>query len=103
MDFCSVYIMAGDEQEANKIARALVDEKLAACVNYFPVRSVFRWDGKVEETPEVSLIAKTRAELFPQLMARVKEMHSYTVPCIVEWAIENGNPEYLNWIKDSTE
>ena len=103
MEFRSVYITAGNEAEAQKISRILVQEKLAACANYFPTRSVFWWQGAIEETPEYSLIVKTRAELVTQVIERVKQVHSYSVPCVVSWIIENGNPAYLDWIRESTE
>jgi periplasmic divalent cation tolerance protein len=103
MQFRSVYITAGDEAEAQKISRTLVQERLAACANYFPTKSVFWWKGAIEETPEFSLIMKTRAELVPQVIARVKQIHSYTIPCVVSWIIEDSNPEFLDWIRESTE
>jgi periplasmic divalent cation tolerance protein len=92
-----------DEEEAKKLGRVLVEEKLAACVNYFPIQSIFRWKGKVEESAEVALIAKTRAELVNRVIERVKELHSYEIPCIESWIIEKGNPDCLAWIKESTE
>jgi periplasmic divalent cation tolerance protein len=103
MEYRSVYITAKDEPEARQIGEAMVREKLAACVNYFPIRSIYRWQGKVEESGEIALIAKTRADLVDRLIQRVKESHSYEVPCIVSWVIEKGNPDFLNWIKESTE
>jgi periplasmic divalent cation tolerance protein len=72
-------------------------------VNYFPVQSIYRWKGKIEDASEIALIAKTRAELVESVTRRVKELHSYQVPCVESWVIENGNPEYLEWIKESTE
>ena len=102
MEYRSVYITAGSEAEARAISRILVTERLAACANYFPVRSIYRWQGKVEEGAEFSLIVKTRAELVEQLIARVKEVHSDRIPCIVAWSIDRGNPKYLDWIAEST-
>lgn len=103
MEYRSIYITAEDEAEAKNIGRALVSEKLAACVNYFPIQSVYRWKDKVEEAGEVALIAKTRAGLVDRVIERVRQLHSYAVPCVVSWVIEKGNPEYLEWIKESTE
>ena len=103
MEYRSVYITAKDEEEAKKLGRVLVEEKLAACVNYFPVQSIFRWKGKVEESAEVALIAKTRTELVDRVIRKVKELHSYEIPCIESWIIEKGNPDCLAWIKESTE
>ena len=103
MDYRSIYITARDENEAKKIGEILVWEKLAACVNYFPVKSIYWWKNDVEESREAAIIAKTRAELVERLIARVKQVHSYEVPCVVSWIIEKGNPAYLEWIKESTE
>jgi periplasmic divalent cation tolerance protein len=103
MEFRSIYITTKDEAEARKIGLALVNERLAACVNYFPVKSVYRWREQVEEASEMALIAKTRSELVEDLIKRVKELHSYQTPCAVSWIIEKGNPPYLEWIRQSTE
>jgi periplasmic divalent cation tolerance protein len=103
MEYQVIYITAGDESEARKIGQILVGEKLAACVNYFPVKSIYRWKGAVEESAETALIVKTRAKLGEKVIKRVKQLHSYEVPCAVSWKIEQGNPEYLDWIRESTE
>jgi periplasmic divalent cation tolerance protein len=103
MELRSIYITAKDEAEARVIGRTLVEEKLIACANYFPINSVYSWKGVVEESVEVAIIAKTRTVLMESLIQRIKELHSYEVPCIVSWKIEEGNPDYLQWIKDSTE
>ncbi len=102
MKFCSIYITAGDEEEAGKIGRALVEEKLAACVNILPIRSVYRWKDNIEEEGEVVMFVKTRDELADKVIERVKELHSYDVPCIVSFPIEKGNADYLRWIEEST-
>ena len=103
MEYRSIYITAKDEMEAKKIGQLLVWEKLVACVNYFPINSIYRWKGDIEEAEEVAIIAKTRAELVDRLIERVKQLHSYEVPCVVSWNIEKGNPDYLEWIIESTE
>ncbi len=103
MEYRSIYITAKDESEARSLGQILVGERLIACVNYFPVRSIYWWQGKVEQSGEMALIAKTRAELVDRLIQRVKELHSYEVPCIVSWVIEKGNPAFLDWIGESTE
>lgn len=102
MEHRSIYITAKNEEEARKIGSSLVEEKLVACVNYFPISSIYRWKGKIEKAQETALIAKTRAELVDSVIARVKELHSYDVPCVVSWIIEKGNQNYLNWIEEST-
>jgi periplasmic divalent cation tolerance protein len=102
MEYRSVYITAQDETEARKIGQTLVWEKLVACVNYFPIKSIYWWKGQVEESAEIAIIAKTRVSLVNRVIDRVKEKHSYKIPCVASWKIEEGNPEYLNWIKEST-
>ena len=101
--FISLYIIAPSRDVAEKIARALVEERLAACVNILAgARSIYRWKGKVEAASEVCLIAKSRAELFDKLEKRVKELHPYDCPCIVAWPIEKGHQAYLDWIAEET-
>ena len=99
----SVQITASSRTEADTIARALVGEKLAACVNIIPgVRSVYRWQGKVEEADEIILIAKTRAELFEPLRKLVKALHSYECPCIVALPVSTGYQAFLDWVAAET-
>ena len=103
MDYRTIYITAADLKEAQLIGLALVQEKLAACVNYFPIQSIYRWQGKVEENPEVALLVKTRKSLVHKVMARTKALHSYAVPCIESWPIESGYLPFLQWISESTQ
>ena len=104
MEFVFAYITAGSRDEALRIGRALVDERLAACANILDgMTSIYRWQGAVEEATETVLIAKTRAELFDRLAARVRDLHSYEVPCVVELKVGRGNPAYLDWLRDETE
>ena len=93
---------AGSKEEASRIAHALVDEQLAACVNIVgPIDSVYRWQGKVESAPEVLLLVKTVAVKSTTVIARIRELHSYDLPEAIELDIEGGSPEYLKWIADS--
>jgi periplasmic divalent cation tolerance protein len=103
MEYRSVYFTVRDEAEAGRIGKTLVEERLAACVNYFPVRSIYRWKGQVEESGENALIVKTRADLAENVIRRIKELHSYQVPLSVTWIIEKGDPDGLAWINESTE
>ena len=99
----SIYIVAADDAEADRIAEALVAERLAACVNIMgPVRSVYRWQGRVERADEVALIAKSTAALFDRLAERVRALHSYDTPAIVAWPIVAGDKAYLDWIGAET-
>lgn len=103
MEFVFAYITAGSRDEARRIGRALVEERLAACANVFDgMTSIYRWQDAIEEATETVLIAKTRAELFDRLAARVRELHSYDVPCVVELRVGRGNPAYLDWLRDET-
>jgi periplasmic divalent cation tolerance protein len=89
--------------QARRIASALVEERLAACVNVVPrVTSVYRWKGKVEEARESLLVIKSRAALSKRLVARVRALHSYSLPEIVTLPISSGSPDYLRWVREST-
>ena len=97
-----VLTTAGSEEEARKIAHALVDRKLAACVNIVPqIESVYRWQGKVESAREWLLLIKTSAEKFSAVRDALCELHSYDLPECIAIAIEDGSPDYLQWIADS--
>lgn len=99
----AILITASSPAEGEKLAEALVAEKLVACVNRLEgVSSVYWWEGRVERASEVLLIAKTRGELAGKVVARVKALHSYTVPEVVALPIVAGNPDYLKWIDEVT-
>lgn len=94
------YVTAPSEAEAARIGRVLVEERLAACVNILPgMRSIYRWQGRVEEAAEAVLIAKTRADRFTALSARVRQLHPYELPCITALRVEAGDAGYLDWIR----
>lgn len=94
---------AGREQEARSIARQLVDERLAACVNIVgPIRSVYRWRDAIEDEPEFLLLIKTRASLVARVERRVIELHSYEVPELLAIAPSGGSAAYLRWLLEST-
>ena len=98
-----VLATVGSKEEAQKIARGLLEEKLAACVNIIDgVESHFWWQGKIDSAKEALLVIKTKKELFNKLAKKVKSLHSYSVPEIIALPIVTGNTEYLNWINDST-
>jgi periplasmic divalent cation tolerance protein len=100
--YSTVYVTAKDENEALHIARTLIAEKLVACANYWPITSVFRWEGAVVQGREAAMICKTRTDLVPDVIKRVKELHSYEVPCITSWEIANGLESYLDWVGKET-
>ena len=99
-----LYLTAAGREEAETIARTLVEERLAACANILgEVASIYWWEGAVQSETETAFTVKTRASLVDRVVARVKEMHSYSCPCVVALPIEGGNPEYLDWIEAETE
>ena len=96
-----VFVTVGSSEEGNRLAHALVEERLAACVNRVKqVQSVYRWQGKVEQSGEELLIVKTKRELFGRLKKRVQELHSYSVPEIIALPIVEGSENYLKWLGD---
>lgn len=98
-----VHVTAPDRERAESIARVLVDEGLAACVNIVGgVRSIYRWEGQVEEQDEVLCLVKTRPDLLNALSARVSALHPYDVPEILAFEVADGSAEYLEWLAAST-
>ena len=98
-----LYVTCGSTDQAREIARRVVEEKIAACANIITgMKSIYRWEGRVEEGDEVVLILKTRALMVPELSARVQELHSFDVPCVVEIPLGRGNPDYFAWIVAET-
>jgi len=90
------------EEEAERIARVLVEGRLAACVNIVPgVRSVYRWQGAVESAGEWLLVIKSSRERFDELRAALEKAHSYEVPEVIAMAVVDGSPNYLNWVEGS--
>lgn len=103
MEHIVVFITAPGEEEAAKISHALVEASLAGCVNIVKgIRSIYRWQGKVEDEGEVLMIAKTRREFFEPLLKKVKELHPYAVPEVIAFPIIEGSAEYLNWLGEVT-
>lgn len=100
--FASVYITVGSKDEAKEIVKTLLDRGLIACANMFPVNSYYYWEGAFQEDSELAVIMKTRVELLDELIAQLKILHSYEVPCIVSWNIAKGNEDYLSWIDQET-
>lgn len=102
MDKIVILITAVSQQEAGKIAQALLRQRKAACVNIVPsINSLFWWEGKIESAQESLLIVKTKRSLFGQVVNIVKEIHSYQVPEIIALPIVDGNQDYLNWLDNT--
>jgi len=98
-----VFVTCGSEEEGLKIAHALIEERLAACVNLVsPIRSIYRWEGKVWDEKEWLLIIKTQTARFDDLEKRVKALHSYSLSEIIALPIIKGSSSYLNWLKQMT-
>ena len=96
-----VLITAGSKEEAEHIARTLVGERLAACVNILDkMNSIYFWEGKLQNDQECVMIAKTTAARVPALTVKVKALHSYDCPCIVSLPIQDGNPAFLEWVAE---
>ena len=90
--------------EAERVGRAILERRLAACVNVLPgMISHYWWQGAIERGEEVVMIVKTRASLADEVRGAVREMHSYTTPAILVLPIESGEPEYLDWLMKETE
>jgi len=99
-----VLVTCGSEEEAAKIANSLVEERLAACVNMIsPVRSIYRWEGKIWDEKEWMLIIKTQKRSFEELEKKVKSLHSYSVPEVIALPIVEGSASYLKWLEETTE
>ena len=98
-----VFVTCGSEEEGLKIANAVVEDHLAACVNLVsPIRSIYRWEGKIWDEKEWLLIIKTQEERFEALEKKVKSLHSYSVPEIISLPIAEGSSSYLDWIRENT-
>ena len=99
-----VYMTAGSPEAAARIGKALVEARLAACVNLIEgMRSIYWWEGEVQEARETVLIAKTRDTLVEALTEKVRALHDYDCPCVVALPIEGGNRAFLDWIDAETE
>ncbi|HTY56384.1 MAG TPA: divalent-cation tolerance protein CutA [Candidatus Binataceae bacterium] len=98
-----VMVTAPNQRDASAIARTLVDENLAACVNILgPIRSIYRWQNAIEDEAEFLLLIKTRSAICARLEQRVKELHSYDVPEVIALPIETGSAQYLAWLTEAT-
>ena len=92
-----VYTTVGSKEDALKISKQLVGERLCACVNFFSTSSVFEWDGEMKVDDEHSMLIKTSLN-FENIKERLKQMHPYETPCIIEISVENVNEDYAKWV-----
>ena len=103
-EYIIVLITAPNEEESARIGHALIGERLAACVNIIrSVRSIYRWQGRIEDESEVLMVVKTKRTLFERLQGRVKELHTYEVPEIIGLPVIEGSKQYLDWLGQETE
>ena len=102
MSVVSVYAIFASAEEAERIGRTVVEERLAACINILPgVRSIYRWQGAVDSADEVAAVLKTTAASADGLITRIAGLHSYDVPCIVTWPIDKVLASYADWVEGS--
>ena len=102
MSVLSIYAVFANAEEAERIGRAVIEERLAACINILPpIRSIYRWKGRIETADEVAAILKTHHWRADALIARIAELHSYDVPCIVSWPIDKILGSYADWVEDT--
>lgn len=101
MTIVSIYVVFADLEEAERIGRTVVEERLAACINILgPCRSIYRWKGEIETAEEVPAILKTHGWQADDLVERIAALHSYDVPCIAVWPIEKLLRAYAEWVED---
>jgi periplasmic divalent cation tolerance protein len=104
MSVASVYTVFASAEEAERIGRLCVEERLAACINILgPVRSIYRWKNSIETADEVAAIFKTTAATADALIARIAGLHSYDVPCVVAWPVEKVLGRYADWVEDNVD
>jgi periplasmic divalent cation tolerance protein len=97
-----IYITTSGVDEAKKIAKTLLKERIVACCNIIPqIESLYWWEGEIEEDQESLLLTKTRSNLVDKVIARVEEIHSYETPCALEIQIKEGSEDYLDWLENA--
>lgn len=97
-----LYVTAPNEEEAKRIARELIEKRLVACVNIFPISSLYRWKGELQEDKEVAMILKTSEKRTQEVIKELRKIHPYELPCIVCLPISDGLPEFLRWVEEET-
>ncbi len=102
-DALEIHVTMPDAERAAALARTLIGEALAGCVNVVPgVRSIYRWEGRIQEDDEVLCLIKTRPAIFDRVRRRILELHPYNVPEILAFAVDEGSPAYLDWLRAAT-
>ena len=102
MTILSVYAIFASDEEAERIGRTVIEEKLAACINMLaPCRSIYHWKGAIDTAEEVPAILKTNSSKVGDLIERIAALHSYDTPCIAAWPVEAALPRYADWVEES--
>jgi periplasmic divalent cation tolerance protein len=101
--FVTVLVTTPDQVSAELIASRLIESRLAACANFWPIHSIYGWKGAIERGEEFALFLKTRSADFGLIVEVVSSLHPYDNPCVVKYEIKDGAPLYLEWIKESTD
>lgn len=97
-----LYVTTSSESEAEQISQQLINSHMVACANYFPIKSMYYWDGTLQKTEEYALILKTQASKVDEVITEITSLHSYEVPCIVTYKINKGHQEFLEWVVTET-
>lgn len=98
-----IYVTYPSDKDAEKVSKALLEDKLVACANILPGhRSLYWWEDKIEDSQEVAVIYKTRRELFEPVESKIKALHPYDVPCVVSLPVEKGAQEFVSWVREQT-
>jgi periplasmic divalent cation tolerance protein len=101
-EFCLVLVTVPDHDLAKTIAQSLLEAKLAACINFFPIQSMYIWEGEIQSDAEFQLLIKTRTPLLDAVQTRIQSLHSYEVPEFLVLPIATGAPSYLDWLRTNT-
>ncbi len=100
--YCIVLTTAPNREEAEQLATALLQDKLAACIQLIPIESFYTWEGKTAHEPEIQLMIKAKQADYSAIESKIQHLHSYDVPEIIQLPIQTGSQSYLNWINDVT-
>ncbi|MGE5452236.1 MAG: divalent-cation tolerance protein CutA [Acidobacteriota bacterium] len=103
MQLLAVYTTVGSAAEAQVLARALVERRLAACAQITAIESVYRWEGEVQQSPEWRILFKTTAHQYPALEAAIRELHTYDLPAIYALAFERAEAGFASWVEASSQ
>jgi len=98
----TLYITCKDEEEAKKISKQLLEKRLIACANIFPIQSMYWWKGKIEENKEFAILAKTKEAKYNEIEDEIKKLHDHEVPCIVAFEWKQASESYKDWVNNET-